>query len=211
MLIRFVDKSLVKLAAPAVATQSEQGINPSADPILFFYAEVDGTGVPMVAVLVNLESAYGQTAGLPGCPHKSRNKAVATRKTESSEQSKPRVLLFQDSWKIFAVRLFCGGRHAGVFLPLPGNRVLFKRLHVCHQRLDFIIAQTFGWFHLRFVPVLDAFFDGLEHFVVLELGLNFGIGEVLRAGFLAHFSFRFAVRAVAFDAMFFVSFFHVCG
>ena len=163
MLIRFVDKSLVKLAAPAVATQSEQGINPSADPILFFYAEVDGTGVPMVAVLVNLESAHGQTAGLPGCPHKSRNKAVATRKTESSEQSKPRVLLFQDSWKIFAVRLFCGGRHAGVFLPLPGNRVLFKRLHVCHQRLDFIIAQTFGWFHFRFVPVLDAFFDGLEH------------------------------------------------
>jgi hypothetical protein len=40
---------LVNLVAPAVATQLEQGSNPDTDPIPILYAEVDGTGVPMVA------------------------------------------------------------------------------------------------------------------------------------------------------------------
>jgi hypothetical protein len=39
---------LVNLVAPAVATQLEQGSNPDTDPIPILYAEVDGTGVPMV-------------------------------------------------------------------------------------------------------------------------------------------------------------------
>jgi hypothetical protein len=40
---------LVNLVAPGVATQLEQAANTSADPIPILYAEVDGTGVPMVA------------------------------------------------------------------------------------------------------------------------------------------------------------------
>jgi hypothetical protein len=40
---------LVNLIAPAVAAQLEQASDPSADPIPILYAEVDGTGVPMVA------------------------------------------------------------------------------------------------------------------------------------------------------------------
>lgn len=40
---------LVNLVAPALATQFEEGSNPHPDPIPILYAEVDGTGVPMVA------------------------------------------------------------------------------------------------------------------------------------------------------------------
>jgi len=40
---------LVNLVAPAVALQLEQEAKPGADPIPILYAEVDGTGVPMVA------------------------------------------------------------------------------------------------------------------------------------------------------------------
>jgi len=40
---------LVNLVAPALATQLEVGSNPETDPIPILYAEVDGTGVPMVA------------------------------------------------------------------------------------------------------------------------------------------------------------------
>lgn len=40
---------LVNLVAPAVAAQLTQGTNPEPDPIPILYAEVDGTGVPMVA------------------------------------------------------------------------------------------------------------------------------------------------------------------
>ena len=40
---------LVNLVAPAVAAQLEAGGPASADPIPILYAEVDGTGVPMVA------------------------------------------------------------------------------------------------------------------------------------------------------------------
>jgi hypothetical protein len=40
---------LVNLVAPAVARQLEQGAKPGAEPIPILYAEVDGTGVPMVA------------------------------------------------------------------------------------------------------------------------------------------------------------------
>lgn len=40
---------LVNLVAPAVATQLEAGRPAQADPIPILYAEVDGTGVPMVA------------------------------------------------------------------------------------------------------------------------------------------------------------------
>ena len=40
---------LVNLTAPVVAAQLEQGANPAPAPIPIFYAEVDGTGVPMVA------------------------------------------------------------------------------------------------------------------------------------------------------------------
>lgn len=40
---------LVNLVAPAVATQLETGAPARADPIPILYAEVDGTGVPMVA------------------------------------------------------------------------------------------------------------------------------------------------------------------
>jgi hypothetical protein len=40
---------LVNLVAPALATQLEEGSQPAADPIPILYAEVDGTGVPMVA------------------------------------------------------------------------------------------------------------------------------------------------------------------
>lgn len=44
---------LVNLVAPAVAAQLEQGTSPGADPIPLLYAEVDGTGVPMVAEELN--------------------------------------------------------------------------------------------------------------------------------------------------------------
>jgi Uncharacterised protein family (UPF0236) len=40
---------LVNLSAPEVATQLEQGPNTNTNPIPILYAEVDGTGVPMVA------------------------------------------------------------------------------------------------------------------------------------------------------------------
>jgi Uncharacterised protein family (UPF0236) len=40
---------LVNLVAPAVAAQLEEGNPTSAEPIPILYAEVDGTGVPMVA------------------------------------------------------------------------------------------------------------------------------------------------------------------
>lgn len=40
---------LVNLIAPALATQLEQGASTSPAPIPILYAEVDGTGVPMVA------------------------------------------------------------------------------------------------------------------------------------------------------------------
>jgi len=40
---------LVNLVAPAVAAQLAQGTNPEGDAIPILYAEVDGTGVPMVA------------------------------------------------------------------------------------------------------------------------------------------------------------------
>jgi hypothetical protein len=40
---------LVNLIAPSVAAQLQEDANPSADPIPILYAEVDGTGVPMVA------------------------------------------------------------------------------------------------------------------------------------------------------------------
>ena len=40
---------LVNLVAPRVATQLEEGSNTETDPIPILYAEVDGTGVPMVA------------------------------------------------------------------------------------------------------------------------------------------------------------------
>jgi len=40
---------LVNLVAPAVARQLEQDAKPGAEPIPILYAEVDGTGVPMVA------------------------------------------------------------------------------------------------------------------------------------------------------------------
>jgi len=40
---------LVNLVAPALATQLEKGSDPETDPIAILYAEVDGTGVPMVA------------------------------------------------------------------------------------------------------------------------------------------------------------------
>ena len=40
---------LVNLTAPGVAAQLAQGPNPGTDPIPILYAEVDGTGVPMVA------------------------------------------------------------------------------------------------------------------------------------------------------------------
>jgi len=40
---------LVNLVAPAVARQLEQAAKPGAEPIPILYAEVDGTGVPMVA------------------------------------------------------------------------------------------------------------------------------------------------------------------
>jgi Uncharacterised protein family (UPF0236) len=40
---------LVNLVAPALATQLEKGSDPQTDPIPILYAEVDGTGVPMVA------------------------------------------------------------------------------------------------------------------------------------------------------------------
>jgi hypothetical protein len=40
---------LVNLVAPGVAAQLEEGSNTSTDPIPILYAEVDGTGVPMVA------------------------------------------------------------------------------------------------------------------------------------------------------------------
>ena len=39
---------LVNLIAPGVAAQLEQGANVKTDPIPILYAEVDGTGVPMV-------------------------------------------------------------------------------------------------------------------------------------------------------------------
>jgi uncharacterized protein UPF0236 len=39
---------LVNLSAPAVAAQLEQGANMKTEPIPILYAEVDGTGVPMV-------------------------------------------------------------------------------------------------------------------------------------------------------------------
>jgi len=51
---------LVNLVAPAVATQLAQGTNPGADPIPILYAEVDGTGVPMVAE--ELEGRAGKQA-----------------------------------------------------------------------------------------------------------------------------------------------------
>ena len=40
---------LINLIAPAVATQLEKGATPCAEVIPILYAEVDGTGVPMVA------------------------------------------------------------------------------------------------------------------------------------------------------------------
>jgi len=51
---------LVNLIAPAVATQLEQGTSLGADPIPILYAEVDGTGVPMVAE--ELEGRTGKQA-----------------------------------------------------------------------------------------------------------------------------------------------------
>jgi hypothetical protein len=49
---------LVNLSAPAVAAQLEQGPNLKTDPIPILYAEVDGTGVPMVEE--ELEGRPGQ-------------------------------------------------------------------------------------------------------------------------------------------------------
>ena len=40
---------LVNLVAPPIAAQLERGPNPGGDSIPVFYAEVDGTGIPMVA------------------------------------------------------------------------------------------------------------------------------------------------------------------
>jgi len=49
---------LVNLSAPGVAAQLEQGANLKTDPIPILYAEVDGTGVPMVEE--ELEGRPGQ-------------------------------------------------------------------------------------------------------------------------------------------------------
>jgi hypothetical protein len=58
---------LVNLIAPAVATQLEQGTHPGSEPIPVLYAQVDGTGVPMVA-----EELQGRTGKQPDGSAKTR-------------------------------------------------------------------------------------------------------------------------------------------
>src|SRR5664280_1646151 len=82
------------------------------------------------------------------------------------------------------------------------TRLLFlKTSNVGHQPLDLFVRESFRRFHhgLAFL-VLDAFLDGLEGFVVLQLGLDFRIRVILDSEFLAHLGLAFAVRTVAFGA-----------
>src|ERR1041384_741068 len=91
-----------------------------------------------------------------------------------------------------------------------GNLFL-ERADMGHQRLHFISAQVTEGLHLHLITflVLDAFFNGLGHFLVFHLLLNAGVGVVFHTQFLAHFGFAFAIFAVALGAILSPNFFGI--
>ena len=88
---------------------------------------------------------------------------------------------------------------AGTDAPRP--KFLFERLDVTGYGFDVVGAQFGERFHLRLVAYGDAFLDGFGNFFIGELGFDLRIGEILDAGFLAHFCGPFAIGPVAFGAI----------
>src|ERR1043166_4804079 len=88
--------------------------------------------------------------------------------------------------------------------------LLLERARMRHEAFDFLVRRAFDWLHQDLVfLVLLAFFDRLESLFVGELGLDFRVGEIFHADFLAHLGFTFAVSAVALDAILLEQFLHV--
>ena len=77
---------LVNLVAPAVATQLAQGAKAAPAPIPILYAEVDGTGVPMVAE--ELEGRAGKQADGSAKTREAKLGAVFTQ-TKTDDEGLP--------------------------------------------------------------------------------------------------------------------------
>ena len=71
------------------------------------------------------------------------------------------------------------------------------------------VVHAFGRFHAGLIAVFDAFFDGLDHVLIFEGGLDLGVGKIFDLGLFAHLGIAFAVGTVAFGAGFGIGFFDV--
>lgn len=83
----------------------------------------------------------------------------------------------------------------------PGALGLFlERANLGHQRLDIVVRQALGGFHLGLVPVFDPLLDRLGRLLIGERRLIGGVGKVLHLHFLADLRIALAIGAVAFLA-----------
>src|SRR5438093_12848658 len=75
--------------------------------------------------------------------------------------------------------------------------LLLKRPHVGDERLDLIVVQlVLEGLHLLLRPILQAFFDRGEHFIVLQASLVLRVGLVLDTRHAAGFGLALAVLAM---------------
>jgi hypothetical protein len=92
------------------------------------------------------------------------------------------------------------GPAGGMFLPPVSNKPFFSTANVLHQRLEFVVRQTFGRFHPRLAfGILEAFLQRLERLLISERGLHLGIRQIFDAEFLANLRVPLAFRAVTLD------------
>ncbi len=161
---------LVNLIAPALATQLKQGALPGAEPIPILYAEVDGTGVPMVAE---------ELAGRPG---KQEDGSARTREvklgaiftqTQTDEEGRP-------------VRDHASTTYVGDFETAPdfGSRILAeaRRRGLGRAAKMVFIGDGAAWIwelaRVNFplaILILDLY-HALEHLHELCEGL-YGVGH----------------------------------
>ena len=70
------------------------------------------------------------------------------------------------------------------------------------QGFNIVITQGISkGFHLRNIPVFDAFLNGLGSSVILQVSLDLGIGKVFDTQLGPHFRFADPVFPVAFGAI----------
>src|ERR1043165_8570927 len=88
--------------------------------------------------------------------------------------------------------------------------LLLKGPHVGDKGFGVFVRNSLCRFHhdLAFL-ILEAFLDGLQRGIVLQLCLDFGIRVILAAGLLSHLSLAFAVSSVALLTILFIQGFSI--